>query len=473
MAVANVDDPSALSHLIAGALRIKTEEKQELLEETDVAKRLRRLSEILARELEVVADRDAHPVAGPVRDRQVPARVRPAPAAQGDPGGAGRERPRRGRGRGPARAARGRARCRTTCARPPSASSRGWRSCRRRPPSTASSAPTSSGSRRCRGTTITEDNLDLKHAREVLDADHYDIERVKDRILEFLAVRKLKPDARGSILCLVGPPGVGKTSLGQVDRRRAGAQVRAHLRRRHARRGRDPRPPPHLHRRDAGRDHPRAARRRVHQPAVHDRRDRQDGLGLPRRPGQRDARGARPRAERHLPRPLPRPAVRPLAGHVRHDGEHARHHPRAAARPHGGHPARRLHRGGEAPDRQALPRPAPDRAVGAEEVADRLHRPRAAHDHHRLHARGRRAQPRARDRRRVPQGRPPGGRGDAGRQGLRDRAAGARAARPPALLHGGASGARASRASRPAWPGRRSAATSCSSRRPRCRARAS
>src|SRR3954469_8338208 len=61
----------------------------------------------------------------------------------------------------------------------------------------------------------TEDNLDLKHARQVLDRDHYDIEKVKDRILEFLAVRKLKPDARSSILCFVGPPGVGKTSLGR------------------------------------------------------------------------------------------------------------------------------------------------------------------------------------------------------------------------------------------------------------------
>src|SRR5204863_2085081 len=60
-----------------------------------------------------------------------------------------------------------------------------------------------------------EDNLDLKHARQTLDRDHYDIERVKDRILEFLAVRKLKPDARSSILCVVGPPGVGKTSLGR------------------------------------------------------------------------------------------------------------------------------------------------------------------------------------------------------------------------------------------------------------------
>jgi ATP-dependent Lon protease len=61
----------------------------------------------------------------------------------------------------------------------------------------------------------TEDNLDLKHAREVLDRDHYDIESVKDRILEFLAVRSLKPDAGSSILCFVGPPGVGKTSLGR------------------------------------------------------------------------------------------------------------------------------------------------------------------------------------------------------------------------------------------------------------------
>ena len=61
----------------------------------------------------------------------------------------------------------------------------------------------------------TEDDLDLGHAREVLDADHYDLEQVKDRILEYLAVRKLKPDSPGPILCFVGPPGVGKTSLGR------------------------------------------------------------------------------------------------------------------------------------------------------------------------------------------------------------------------------------------------------------------
>jgi ATP-dependent Lon protease len=70
----------------------------------------------------------------------------------------------------------------------------------------------------------TEDNLDLRHARNVLDADHYDIEQVKERILEFLAVRSLKADARGSILSFVGPPGVGKTSLGRSIARALGRE---------------------------------------------------------------------------------------------------------------------------------------------------------------------------------------------------------------------------------------------------------
>ena len=61
----------------------------------------------------------------------------------------------------------------------------------------------------------TEDRLDLIEARRVLDEDHYDLDRVKDRIVEYLAVRKLKGDMKGPILCFVGPPGVGKTSLGQ------------------------------------------------------------------------------------------------------------------------------------------------------------------------------------------------------------------------------------------------------------------
>jgi ATP-dependent Lon protease len=61
----------------------------------------------------------------------------------------------------------------------------------------------------------TEDRLDPIEARKVLDADHYDLDKVKERIVEYLAVRKLKGDLKGPILCFVGPPGVGKTSLGQ------------------------------------------------------------------------------------------------------------------------------------------------------------------------------------------------------------------------------------------------------------------
>ncbi|MDB4964810.1 MAG: ATP-dependent protease La [Myxococcales bacterium] len=61
----------------------------------------------------------------------------------------------------------------------------------------------------------TEDKLDIQEARDILNADHYDLEKVKKRILEYLAVRKLKSDKKGPILCLLGPPGVGKTSLGR------------------------------------------------------------------------------------------------------------------------------------------------------------------------------------------------------------------------------------------------------------------
>ena len=68
----------------------------------------------------------------------------------------------------------------------------------------------------------TEDNLDIHNAQKTLDEDHYDLEKVKKRILEYLAVRKLKADMKGPILCFVGPPGVGKTSLGKSIARTMG-----------------------------------------------------------------------------------------------------------------------------------------------------------------------------------------------------------------------------------------------------------
>jgi ATP-dependent Lon protease len=68
----------------------------------------------------------------------------------------------------------------------------------------------------------TADNLDIKKARKVLDEDHFGLEKPKRRIIEYLSVRKLKPDSRGPILCFVGPPGTGKTSLGQSIARSLG-----------------------------------------------------------------------------------------------------------------------------------------------------------------------------------------------------------------------------------------------------------
>jgi ATP-dependent Lon protease len=221
MAVANLDDPSALSHLIAGALRIKTEDRQALLEEVDVARRLRRLSEILARELDIVA------IGSKIQD-QVNAEMEKGQrewvlrqqlkAIQEELGEqdpteaevdelrsqlAELELPERVRSQVDRELGR--------LEKIPQAAAehgviRGYLEW-------MAALPWGKG---------TDDNLDLKHARAVLDEDHYDIEKVKDRILEFLAVRKLKPDARGSILCFAGPPGVGKTSLGQSIARALG-----------------------------------------------------------------------------------------------------------------------------------------------------------------------------------------------------------------------------------------------------------
>ena len=214
MAVANVDDPAELAHLIAGALRIGVEEKQALLEERDVTKRLRRLSELLAREQEFaeIGTRIQSQVQSEMDKGQREYFLRQQLKAIQEELGEVDE----------IQAEATELRERLEQAQLPE---HAWKQAERElqrferlPPQAAehgvirtylewlADLPWSKS---------TEDNLDLKHARKVLDRDHYDIESVKDRVLEFLAVRSLKPDASSSILCFVGPPGVGKTSLGR------------------------------------------------------------------------------------------------------------------------------------------------------------------------------------------------------------------------------------------------------------------
>jgi ATP-dependent Lon protease len=214
MAVANLDEPAELAHLIAGALRITTEEKQRLLEERNVTKRLRLLSEILARELELVeiGSRIQTQVQSEMEKGQREYFLRQQlRAIQEELGEVDEQQAEAQELRRQLEEADLPEHVWTVAERelgrferlPPQAAEHGvirtyleW----------LATLPWSKS---------TEDNLDLKHARNVLDRDHYDIERVKDRILEFLAVRKLNPEARSSIVLFVGPPGVGKTSLGR------------------------------------------------------------------------------------------------------------------------------------------------------------------------------------------------------------------------------------------------------------------
>ena len=262
----------------------------------------------------------------------------------------------------------------------------------------------------------TTDELDVDVARATLDADHTGLDEVKERIVELLAVRKLRQErgieeigtARrkpGAILALVGPPGVGKTSLGESVARALGSPVRARRPRRRARRGRDPRPPPHLRRRPARAHRPGHDRGRHDEPRRAARRGRQGRQRLARRPVGGPARGARPGAEPHVPRPLPGGRPRPLRRAVHRDRQRARDDPRAAARPPRADPRRRLHRGREGRHR---PRP-PARAAGAQQRPrgrrGGRHRRRPARHRRRLHAGGRRARARAAARQGAPQGR--------------------------------------------------------------------
>jgi ATP-dependent Lon protease len=225
MMIANVEDPVVLTHVISGAMRLPSAEKQSLLEELDVSKRLRRLSEILARELEVVAidtkiqSQVQSELEKGQREYFLRQQLKAIQAELGEDDEVQAE----------VNELREQLAGLTVPEEVDRQVQRELGRLTRLQPAMAeygvvrnylewiASLPWD---------TSTDDDLDLAHARGVLDQDHYDIEQVKDRILEFLAVRSLVAGSEhhpaGSILTFVGPPGVGKTSLGRSMARALG-----------------------------------------------------------------------------------------------------------------------------------------------------------------------------------------------------------------------------------------------------------
>jgi ATP-dependent Lon protease len=213
LAAANVDDPGVLTYLVASTLRLKTAEKQQLLETADVAQRLRATAAILSRELEVfeLGSKIQSQVESEMEKTQREYFLRQQLKAiqdelgETDPDRAEVEDLHRQieEANLPEEALKAANRELSRLEKLPSAAAEygvirtylDW----------ILSLPWNE---------TTPDNLDLVEARKVLDADHYDLDKIKDRILESLAVGKLKGDVSGQILCFVGPPGVGKTSLG-------------------------------------------------------------------------------------------------------------------------------------------------------------------------------------------------------------------------------------------------------------------
>jgi ATP-dependent Lon protease len=221
LAAANAETPSALANLIASTMRLKTEEKQDLLETVDVEVRLRKLTAILSRELEVfelgtkIQSQVQEEMDKSQREYFLRQQLK---AIQEELGEADEQQAEMAELRAQIEEAN----------LPEEADKQARRELDRLsklPPAAAEygvirtylewilSLPWSE---------TTEDDLDLKAARKILDEDHYDLEKVKERIIEHLAVQKLTNKLSGPILAFVGPPGVGKTSLGQSIARALG-----------------------------------------------------------------------------------------------------------------------------------------------------------------------------------------------------------------------------------------------------------
>lgn len=221
VAALNAQDPGRLTDLIASNLNIALEERQRLLETHSVKSRLVRLTDSLNRELEVlelgseIQNKVASTLSKGQRDYFLREQLKQIQKELGEEGEHGLEikelREKVDKAQMPEEPKKAAMRELERLAMIPSASAEytvvrsyldwlvtlPWSKC-------------------------TQDRLDIARARRVLDEDHFDLKRVKERILEYLSVRKLKQDMKGPILCFVGPPGVGKTSLGMSIARALG-----------------------------------------------------------------------------------------------------------------------------------------------------------------------------------------------------------------------------------------------------------
>jgi len=215
MAIAsNLDEPGRLADLVASNLELKVDKAQQVLELVDPVERLRRVHELLTKELEVLevqSDINAQ-ARGEIDRNQREFYLRQQMKAIQQELGEGNElqeeidqyRKKIKKARMPSEVAE--------------ESERQVGRLERMHPDAAETATLRNYLDWMIGlpwAKSTKDNLDLKKAQKILDEDHYGLEKIKERILEHLAVRKLKKDSRGPILCFVGPPGVGKTSLGK------------------------------------------------------------------------------------------------------------------------------------------------------------------------------------------------------------------------------------------------------------------
>jgi ATP-dependent Lon protease len=219
--VMNIKDPARVADLIASQLNISGDEKQELLNTLDVSARLEKLSTILSREVELVelGHKIQSQVQGELNKNQKEFYLRQQMRAIQKELGEGDSRTNEVED----------LRKKIEDAQMPEearkAADNELERLRIIPPESAEHSMVRTYLEwlvTLPWSVSTEDNLDIPHARQVLDEDHYDLEKIKERILEYLAVRKLRKDPKGPILCFVGPPGVGKTSLGRSIARAMG-----------------------------------------------------------------------------------------------------------------------------------------------------------------------------------------------------------------------------------------------------------